>query len=48
MIKSKKVQAGDSENEFDVDDPEEVGEYSEDKSISTAAVCFIIIILCYE
>ncbi|CAI6373034.1 unnamed protein product [Macrosiphum euphorbiae] len=37
MMKSKKVQAGDSENEFDVDDPEEVGEYSEDKSTSTAA-----------
>jgi len=47
MMKSKEVVAGDSENEFEVDEPEEVGDHSDDEWAPTAAVCFISII-CYE
>lgn len=44
MMKSKEVVAGDSENEFDVDEPEEVA--SEDEwAPTTAVVCFIVNIL---
>jgi len=40
MMKSKEVVAGDSENEFEVDEPEEVN--SDDEWAPTAAViCFI-------
>jgi len=41
MMKSKEVVAGDSENEFEVDEPEEVADHSDDEWAPTAAVCFI-------
>jgi len=48
-MKSKKLLASESKNEFYVDEPEEVGEYSEDEWTPAAVVCFISnIILCYE
>ncbi|NP_001232947.1 uncharacterized protein LOC100168217 [Acyrthosiphon pisum] len=37
MMKSKEVVAGDSENEFEVDEPEEVGDHSDDEWAPTAA-----------
>lgn len=40
-MKSKEVIAGDSENEFEVDDPEEVGDHSDDDWNPSAAVCLI-------
>lgn len=46
MMKSKEVVAGDSENEFEVDEPEEVADHSDDEWAPTAAVCFIRV-LCY-
>lgn len=41
MMKSKEVVTGDSENEFEVDEPEEVGDHSDDEWAPTAAVCLI-------
>lgn len=38
MMKSKEVVAGDSENEFEVDEPEEV-DHSDDEWAPSAAVC---------
>ncbi|KAE9524882.1 hypothetical protein AGLY_014932 [Aphis glycines] len=37
MMKSKEVVAGDSENEFEVDEPEEVADHSDDEWAPTAA-----------
>lgn len=39
-MKSKEVVAGDSENEFEVDEPEEVGDHSDDEW-APSAVCFV-------
>lgn len=40
-MKVKEVFAGESENEFDVDDPDEVEEYSEDEWAPSVAVCLV-------
>jgi hypothetical protein len=39
MMKSKEVVADDSENEFEVDEPEEVDDHSDDEWAPSAAVC---------
>lgn len=40
MMKSKDLAVGDSENEFEVDEPEEVGDQSDDEwAPSAATVC---------
>lgn len=41
MMKSKEVIAVDSENEFEVDEPEDVGDHSDDDWNPNAAVCYI-------
>lgn len=43
MMKSKEVVAGDSENEFEVDEPEEVADHSDDDWAPAAAVSLLLL-----